>query len=93
MRGSHFASKYKDKLVTWYEAYFKLCKLINLKQFIAEYKMRSGDAIVFDNRRLLHGRREFMPLPGDSRRLYVYHCFWMDVVRKTKKLQRQLNVM
>ena len=93
MRGSYFASEHKDTLVAWYKAYFNFCKILNLKQSVAEYKMRSGDAIMFDNRRLLHGRKEFLPLPNYSRRLYVYHYFWMDVVKKTKSLQRQLNVL
>ena len=33
------------------------------------YPFRPGDIVIFDNRRILHGRESFEPQPGTRRRL------------------------
>ncbi len=38
-------------------------------RFQVRYPFRPGDIVVFDNRRVLHGRDAFEPLPGTRRRL------------------------
>lgn len=49
-----------------------------------QYKMKSGDCVVFDNRRILHGRTQFEPSEGGQRHLrgaYLDQATW-DRVRK-----------
>ena len=58
-----------------------------------EYQMRfsfdAGDLIIFDNRRILHGRAAFFPSTGD-RSLRGTYLDRDDVFSKIRQLQRQL---
>jgi gamma-butyrobetaine dioxygenase len=40
----------------WYEAYLSFAELLADPRFVCEVSLRPGDLILFDNRRILHGR-------------------------------------
>jgi len=42
-----------------------LFKKVNESRFLKQFKMQSGDMVVFDNRRILHARSEFFPQTGE----------------------------
>ena len=48
----------------FYEAYAIFYKQLHSKKFKIEFKLKAGDIFCFDNRRVLHGRKEFDPNSG-----------------------------
>ena len=48
----------------WYRAYRLLWQLFHSQAHQLEFALQSGQMIAFDNRRVLHGRREFDPNSG-----------------------------
>lgn len=48
----------------WYNAYALLWTLFHSDEHQLEFTLRPGQMIAFDNRRVLHGRREFDPNSG-----------------------------
>lgn len=53
-----------EQMNTWYSAYALLWKLFHSEAHQLEFTLRPGQMIAFDNRRVLHGRREFDPNSG-----------------------------
>ncbi|MEH6404028.1 MAG: TauD/TfdA family dioxygenase [Sneathiella sp.] len=56
-----------DKVLPFYEAYRALTRIIRAPENILKLKLNPGDVMVFNNRRVLHGRAEFDPTSGDRR--------------------------
>ena len=48
-----------DDIIQTYEAYYKLRELMHHEDFMISYKMKEGDILVFDNKRVLHARTSF----------------------------------
>ncbi len=53
-----------DIVQDFYLAYRALIRLLNDPRFLIEFKLDSHQMVVFDNRRVLHGRAEFDPQTG-----------------------------
>lgn len=53
-----------DQLVAFYPAYISLMRLIRDPAYAVSLKLRAGEMVVFDNRRVLHGRSAFDPGTG-----------------------------
>nr|WP_295711846.1 TauD/TfdA family dioxygenase [uncultured Halomonas sp.] len=53
-----------EQMDAWYSAYALLWKLFHSEAHQLEFTLRPGQMIAFDNRRVLHGRREFDPNSG-----------------------------
>ncbi|KAI0020322.1 Clavaminate synthase-like protein [Xylariomycetidae sp. FL0641] len=49
----------------WLKAAHKVRELIDKEPFVYEYKMQEGDCVIFDNIRILHGRRQFDTSSGE----------------------------
>lgn len=56
-RGSEYPASLNDRLQEWYEAYYCFSSLTLSPEFLVEFKMEPGCMAVFDNLRVLHGRR------------------------------------
>lgn len=56
----------------WYRAYRRLMQLTRSPEFRLTFKMRAGEMVTFDNRRILHGRTEFDPSSG---RRHLHGCY------------------
>ncbi|KAI1421264.1 Clavaminate synthase-like protein [Xylaria sp. FL1777] len=54
-----------DKHSQWHQAASELKSRFESERNVFEYKMKPGDCAIFDNRRVLHGRREFDPSSGE----------------------------
>ncbi|KAF5325274.1 hypothetical protein D9619_009845 [Psilocybe cf. subviscida] len=50
----------------FYPALKEFARLLNDPQHTYEYTLKEGDAVVFDNRRVLHARTAFRDKPGDE---------------------------
>ena len=56
-----------------YRALQRFMAMANSPEYQMSYKFAAGDIVIFDNRRILHGREEFFPQSGDRelRGLYL----------------------
>ncbi|KAL2257580.1 hypothetical protein VTK26DRAFT_9454 [Humicola hyalothermophila] len=54
------ADKYAS-LRQWKQAATEFQRIVESPRNMYEYKLREGECVVFDNRRVLHGRRQFTP--------------------------------
>ena len=61
----------------------------NSPEYQMRFSFKAGDLIIFDNRRILHGRAAFFPSTGD-RSLRGTYLDRDDVFSKIRQLQRQL---
>ena len=52
------------KMSKFYKAYRKFASLVHDKKFSVNFKLKPGDIFCFNNRRVLHGRKEYDPNSG-----------------------------
>ena len=71
----------------FYEAYTFFYQLLHNKKFQIEFKLKAGDIFCFDNRRVLHGRKEFDPNSG-NRHLQGYYIEREEIISKLNYLNR-----
>ncbi|KAI0397098.1 Clavaminate synthase-like protein [Xylariaceae sp. FL0594] len=64
----------------WLEAVRKLKPFLEDEQNLYEVKMQSGECVIFDNRRILHGRRQFDVNSGSRwlKGTYVDHDAYLE---------------
>lgn len=48
-----------EQVKNYYEAYLHLARAINNSPSIIDYKLKPGEILVFNNRRMMHGRKSF----------------------------------
>lgn len=53
-----------DVMYDYYVAYREFMGALQKPEFMINYRMNAGDMVVFDNRRVLHGRQAFDPNTG-----------------------------
>lgn len=81
----------EDQVAAFYDAYRAFGKLVRNHAFRFEFRMQPGDLLVFNNRRILHGRKAYRD--GASPRL-LQGCY-IDVdefYSRWRKLQSQVAV-
>lgn len=64
-----FPAMEPDDVDRAYEALRCFSAVAGSERFQLRYPFRPGDIVIFDNRRILHGRESFEPQPGTRRRL------------------------
>ena len=74
-----------DLVVPFYQAYRRLMALVRSDRFKLAYRLRAGEMVVFDNRRILHGRSAFDPQTG-YRRLEGCYVDRGDFLSRLRKL-------
>nr|XP_002119838.1 uncharacterized protein LOC100177042 isoform X1 [Ciona intestinalis] len=57
-------AKYVEK---FYQAYNKLDRMINRNEFVFKHRLRTGELLFFNNRRMLHSREAYMSNGGRRR--------------------------
>lgn len=64
-----------EQLYAFYEAYRDLMQRIRDPDYLVRYPMGPGEMVMFDNRRILHGREAFDPCVGERhfRGFYIEH--------------------
>tara|TARA_B100001057_G_scaffold348977_1_gene350380 strand:+ start:1856 stop:2956 length:1101 start_codon:yes stop_codon:yes gene_type:complete len=81
----------KKKLELFYSARKKLSELYNSNKFKIEFKLNSGDLLMMDNYRLLHGRTSFDTNEGNR---FLQGCYidYDSTEGKLKHLKRKFNL-
>ncbi|XP_042861313.1 gamma-butyrobetaine dioxygenase-like [Penaeus japonicus] len=83
VRDSHFGCQ-PEHVMAWYDAMMTYHDLLSDPQYAITYKMAKGDIIVFDNNRVLHGRKGFHMTGGER---HLEGCYWdWDVVRSRRRV-------
>ncbi|XP_076441734.1 gamma-butyrobetaine dioxygenase-like [Babylonia areolata] len=59
----------QEDVMPYYAAYEAFAKAVKFSPHILEYQLKPGDLVIFNNRRILHGRRSF-DLNGGVRHLW-----------------------
>ena len=79
-----------DKMPIYYNAYLKFFNFLNLcqKKYGFTFKLEQDEAVVFNNRRMLHGRAEFL---GHQRHLQGAYFSTNDFKSRLFTLANQLN--
>ncbi len=77
-----------DELVPFYHAYRALAVLLRDPRFEVRWKLRAGDLMAFNNRRILHGRTPFSTAAG--RLLQGCYVDWDGLVSNLAVLERAL---
>ncbi|XP_071533113.1 gamma-butyrobetaine dioxygenase-like isoform X1 [Panulirus ornatus] len=85
VRDSFFMTS-ADKVAGWYDALSTFYRILKDPQNHIEYKMNEGDIIVFDNTRVLHGRKGYEMAHGD-RHLEGGYWEWDQVRSRRRSLQ------
>ena len=81
----------KEKLELFYSARKKISELYNSKKYKIEFKLSSGDLLMMDNYRLLHGRTSYNANEG-SRFLQGCYIDYDSTEGRLKHLKRKLNL-
>ena len=81
----------KEKLDVYYKARNKISELYNSNNYRIEFKLLSGDLLMMDNYRLLHGRTSFNANEGNR---FLQGCYidYDSTEGKIKHLKRKFNI-
>lgn len=83
-RDSFFTENIDDVLL-WYEAYAEFVKLMHTE--IAEFKLRDGHILTFDNIRILHGRSTYADTADNSRYVVGVYVDWDQMYSRWRVLK------
>lgn len=79
-----------DAIEPAYRALRKFIEMVNSSEYQSSYRMSHGDLVIFDNRRVLHGRTAFDPSTG-NRALQGVYLDRDDLYAAIRQLGRQLG--
>ena len=81
----------KNELDLYYKARKKISDLYNSKKFMIEFKLKSGDLMMIDNHRLLHGRTAYDANEGKR---FLQGCYidYDSSEGKLRHLKRSLDL-
>ncbi len=81
----------KEKLDLYYAARNKIAELYNSDKYRLEFKLASGDLLMMDNYRLLHGRTSYNTNEGNR---FLQGCYidYDSTEGKLKHLKRKFNI-
>ena len=77
-------------LQDFYAAYQALMRIARGDKYRLQYVLQPGEMVMFDNRRVMHGRGEFDPTSG-ARHLRGYYIDRNEVDSRLRVLQRQIR--
>lgn len=73
----------------WYKALAKFVELLQRESI--EFKTEEGTILCFDNSRLVHGRKKYEDITGNSRHLVGAYLDWDEIFSRLRVLQKQLH--
>ena len=65
----------------YYKAYMILAKMLNTSDRLLEFRLLPGQVMTVDNRRCLHGRREFKASDGARQLQVLLYCHSIKFVQ------------
>lgn len=87
-RDSFFTVK-QDDVKTWYRALAKFVELIHRES--VEFKTEEGTILCFDNIRLIHGRKKYEDIEGNSRHIVGAYLDWDEMLSRWRVLTKDLR--
>ena len=90
---SKFKSGYTpDELLEFYDASCVFAKELRHPDNVIDIHLKSGQIVIFQNNRILHGRTGFTSTAGQSKARWLQGMYfdWDTVFSKLRVLQRQL---
>ena len=81
----------KEKLEFYYSSRNKISELFNSEKYRIQFKLMSGDLLMMDNYRLLHGRTKYDANEGER---FLQGCYidYDSTEGKLKHLKRKFNI-
>lgn len=80
-----------EKIEAYYRAYQRFMSMVGDNAYVVSLKLRAGEMVVFDNRRILHGRESFDPGSGD-RHLRGFYIDRSEFESRIRILNRDLEI-
>ena len=77
-----------DVIPAYYDAYRHFMAMVRDPAYLVEVELDAGEMVVFDNRRVLHGRAEFFPQTG-HRHLKGFYIDRADMESRIRVLSRR----
>lgn len=87
-RDSFFSVPLSD-VKLWYRALAKFVELIHREA--VEFKTEEGTILCFDNIRLIHGRKKYEDVEGNSRHIVGAYLDWDEIFSRWRVLQGELQ--
>lgn len=87
-RGSHFLGNVED-VKPWYEAHALFLDLSH--KFAADFRTDAGKTLIFDNSRLLHGRKPYTDTEKNVRRVIGAFMDWDEIYSRLRCLKVKLE--
>ncbi|KAI1751628.1 taurine catabolism dioxygenase TauD, TfdA family-domain-containing protein, partial [Xylaria castorea] len=86
VQSDKLTSKGMDEYKQWHKAARRMTRLIEEDAAIYRYKMKPGECVIFDNRRVLHGRLAFDTSSGERwlKGTYVENDSYNSLLRSLK---------
>lgn len=82
------------EIQNFYKAYYQLTHMINDRENVLQYKLKEGEIAIFNNRRILHGRRSYNPSQTSSGRFYEGCYFdWDALWWSIRAIKRNLDTI
>lgn len=75
----------------FYRALRAFVDVMNRPENVVTYKMEPGDMVMFDNSRLLHGRRSYVSRPERLRHLEGAYLDWDEVMSRLRVLRSSVQ--
>lgn len=79
-----------DKVDGFYRAYIKLGKLVEARENKVCFRLNTGDIMVTNNLRVMHGRNSYNPSSG-GRHLQLSYMDYDDVLSRIRMLKKELK--
>lgn len=75
----------------FYRALKAFTDIVNRPENVVTYKMMPGDVVIFDNWRLMHGRKNYVSRPDKLRHLEGAYLDWDEVMSRLRILRSSVH--
>lgn len=89
-RDSHFSVPL-NQVIPWYEAHAAFTEAIYNPENTVHFKLKEGEILVFDNIRLVHGRKSYDDKPDNTRHLVGAYLDWDLAYSRIRVLRQKLR--
>ncbi|XP_023707783.1 gamma-butyrobetaine dioxygenase isoform X2 [Cryptotermes secundus] len=89
-RDSHFSVPL-DQVIPWYEAHAAFTEELYNPENTVYFKLKEREILVFDNIRLLHGRKGYEDKPSNTRHLVGSYVDWDVAYSRIRVLRKKLR--
>jgi len=91
-RGSYLTTLTPEQVLPFYRALKHFNDLCYHKDQMVIHRLNPGECVVFDNLRVLHGRKDFTVNAGGTRQLHGGYMDWDEIRSKFNSLYKSLQL-